>query len=769
MVPDETQEIFERLRHAISTAEGIGVLHENAGRLDDSLVSLLRDEADRLRDTGDKSGVEEMMTWVDEARSVVTRNLIFSAEPSGAEEAMAIIQANRERFDTAFVQLCVRIATEFIAKLHAFLETPPPDDPGALAQAKDLAAAASREITFINLVSSVSDLPEHKAQALLTGGLFLLVEARLEKRLGDSAGAERSRDKSRKLLMECAALPGVSKQIRARAEGNLAVLAGPANLREVKERQKNAQRLAEEAGDREMVRRVRRDRAYWFRKEGALDEALELYRKNIEDTEKALFEFSVPILWADEVAAAQPDYDGAVELCLELASQDERFGEQALEYTEKAKARAFLRSLASLGSSGPGAPARLIERREEIRRRMESFGSALASLPPDLAEKRRRESETLQMALARTEAGIEEYMTARALDLQCVPRSFADLAALAPRNGAILSFYTLDEKVLLFLLDTDGLTLPPVSVELSRQDLARVMVNIDLTLRIRGDYRTYDELQRKLDMEVDYFWPTKNLRFLHEKLIAPIREHLNGKTLLYIAPHGALRDIPFQALIEPDGKSLVDRFAIAYAPSLSILRHCRENARSELSSCFAAGVDSDSGGPENAAGEAAAVAGFFGTTSRPATKEALRSEAGEADVIHLACHSDPSCAYTSLQGLKMEDGLLRQQEIAAMRTRASLVCLSACETAHADLLPQPGQEMAGLVGAFMRAGAPSVMATMWPLSDRVALPLMRTLYGELKNGMNKAEALQAAQRAIKEEKRYSHPYFWAPLCLWGAM
>ena len=92
----------------------------------------------------------------------------------------------------------------------------------------------------------------------------------------------------------------------------------------------------------------------------------------------------------------------------------------------------------------------------------------------------------------------------------------------------------------------------------------------------------------------------------------------------------------------------------------------------------------------------------------------------ESDLLHLACHSDFGHGYTSFDGLLLEDGPLLPSEISALQCKASLVTLSACQSALADMMP--GAELSGLVGAFFRAGCPSVVASLWPLADRVALP-----------------------------------------------
>src|SRR5208283_75965 len=97
-----------------------------------------------------------------------------------------------------------------------------------------------------------------------------------------------------------------------------------------------------------------------------------------------------------------------------------------------------------------------------------------------------------------------------------------------------------------------------------------------------------------------------------------------------------------------------------------------------------------------------------------------------------ACHSDMAASFTAFSGLQLEDGALRQREIAAMKCHSSLVTLSACTTAGADTIARPGSELAGLVGAFFRAGCPSVVASLWPAADDVAVPLAEAFYTALK-------------------------------------
>jgi CHAT domain-containing protein len=77
----------------------------------------------------------------------------------------------------------------------------------------------------------------------------------------------------------------------------------------------------------------------------------------------------------------------------------------------------------------------------------------------------------------------------------------------------------------------------------------------------------------------------------------------------------------------------------------------------------------------------------------------------------------------------------------------------------------------GLTRAFLYAGAPSVIVTLWRAVDTSARDLMVQFYGNLDRSGDKAEALRQAKLAIIEQGRRSgrldRPYYWAPFILVG--
>src|SRR3970040_718169 len=100
-----------------------------------------------------------------------------------------------------------------------------------------------------------------------------------------------------------------------------------------------------------------------------------------------------------------------------------------------------------------------------------------------------------------------------------------------------------------------------------------------------------------------------------------------------------------------------------------------------------------------------------------------------------------------------------------LRLRPRLVTLSACETAlgasYFTEVPA-GDDFVGLTRAFLFAGSPSVLATLWEVDDRSTLPLMKSFYRQW-GQTDKARALAEAQRSRLNPGGPSRPpYFWAP-------
>ncbi|MFQ5525886.1 MAG: CHAT domain-containing protein [Thermoanaerobaculia bacterium] len=274
-------------------------------------------------------------------------------------------------------------------------------------------------------------------------------------------------------------------------------------------------------------------------------------------------------------------------------------------------------------------------------------------------------------------------------------------------------------------------------------------------------------------------------RRLFEQVLEPATDAIAGADRLLISPDGPLHVLPFSALVLPAFGEAVERphrFLVESKPIHRILsatlyaelRAARREGAGAGSSRVA--VFADAVSPSTVAGgdpgrgsalgplpesreEAHSVSAIFGRqariyTGRKATEARVRSVAADVDILHFAVHSlldersplnsSLVLSATGAPAAGQDNGLLQAWEVfETVRLDADLVTLSACQTAlGADL---GGEGLMGLARAFQFAGARSLLATLWTVSDRSTAELMRRFYTGLAAGDTKDAALRAAQ------------------------
>ncbi|MBI2297438.1 MAG: CHAT domain-containing protein, partial [Armatimonadetes bacterium] len=167
-------------------------------------------------------------------------------------------------------------------------------------------------------------------------------------------------------------------------------------------------------------------------------------------------------------------------------------------------------------------------------------------------------------------------------------------------------------------------------------------------------------------------------------------------------------------------------------------------------------------------------AGAVERLGKDATETAARTGTGGYRIVHFACHGllddiDPFGSALALSPDKQNDGLLRAYEILErVRLKADLVVLSACQTGLGERTKYEG--VVGLTRAFIYAGTPSVIVSLWSVSDESTAALMTELYRQLQAGKSKDEALRQAQLALLHDAahpEWSQPYYWAAFELVG--
>ncbi|QSE97088.1 CHAT domain-containing protein [Fulvivirga lutea] len=275
----------------------------------------------------------------------------------------------------------------------------------------------------------------------------------------------------------------------------------------------------------------------------------------------------------------------------------------------------------------------------------------------------------------------------------------------------------------------------------------------------------------------------------YDWLIKPVISVIGSKKRLIIFPDGVLNFLPFDALIDENGKYLAQRFEIKFSPSAQVRELLRNRQYSpnrkpflamggaiyekmeeppvELSDetkylelAIEARENAEKGAPQRQVyasifkskmnylpgtlQEVKNLSGIFSNaevyTGEQMTEAFIKnlSNSGKLKdyrVIHLATHGFAIPQFPQLSGVAMcifptmrnnQDGYLTAPEIAQLEMNADLVVLSACETALGKIYG--GEGVSGLMQSLLIGGANRALVTLWPVSDQGTMYFMTGLY-----------------------------------------
>lgn len=313
------------------------------------------------------------------------------------------------------------------------------------------------------------------------------------------------------------------------------------------------------------------------------------------------------------------------------------------------------------------------------------------------------------------------------------------------------------------------------------------------------------------DAAIDHRWANFNagrLEALYRILVKePAGKYLAGDAELIIVPDDLLYYFPFELLVTGTRGNqthyLAESHPISYSCSASLMnpgigrkRNAPKNLLAFGNPSFGAargsGIPGMSGllnrlksvlrgarfeALPNAEREVRAIAANFDDptvyTGKDATEGRLKAEASGYRIIHLATHfmtseNQPMQSKIALAqtGEGAEDGFLRMYEVYNLKLNADLTVLSGCSTGLGKL--SRGEGLIGMSRAFLHAGVPSIVASLWPVDDESTALFMGRFYLCLKNGMSRTRALQQAKIALIESKDLKRdPFYWAPFILIG--
>jgi CHAT domain-containing protein/tetratricopeptide (TPR) repeat protein len=257
------------------------------------------------------------------------------------------------------------------------------------------------------------------------------------------------------------------------------------------------------------------------------------------------------------------------------------------------------------------------------------------------------------------------------------------------------------------------------------------------------------------------------LEALGAALWQPASEFLDLPRRLIIVPHGPLHAVPFAALRHRD-HWVIDDHEVCVLPSAAMLPMLVECRPPRTESSLVVGV-ADMQAPE-IKNEALAVANALAVTpllDAQATAEEVARQLCTCHRAHLACHGQffPEAPWSS--GLRLFDRWLGTRDVYDLPSGPREVVLSGCDTAGLDVLA--GDELTGLVHAFLARGAQSVVASLWSANDASTLRIMMDLYKTPPTlvGVPSLSPSRLRKAQLLERARSPHPAFWAPFTFTG--
>ncbi len=347
------------------------------------------------------------------------------------------------------------------------------------------------------------------------------------------------------------------------------------------------------------------------------------------------------------------------------------------------------------------------------------------------------------------------------------PNNFSRLQPVLPADTAVVQLFPAENELYLFVATHDALKIRSVPVPAKHLH--------DRVERFRQHVMAYGREGGKFD------WASPTgadlsaiLIELGDALWAPIQPDLEGKSVVVFIPTGPLYYLPMQVLARPgNGRPhlLVEEKAVAVAAKSSDLESLERPAKGGRAMLALADPD---GSLDGARQEAADVAGLFPGSEvclgADATADHLARLKPDVGYLHFATHglldiSQPTDSYLLMAGA---DKQLTVTEIAGLDLApVRLVTLSACQSALAERQPEIGAELTSLADAFAFAGSPSLVASLWKVSDTSTRSLMVEFYRQLAAGKGRGEALRLAEVALLQQPDTAHPFHWAGFELLG--
>ncbi len=335
------------------------------------------------------------------------------------------------------------------------------------------------------------------------------------------------------------------------------------------------------------------------------------------------------------------------------------------------------------------------------------------------------------------------------------------------KNTTLVQYSLIDDKIYIWVVAPTGkISFKQTKLPANTKIKDLIVATRDSIGANRGRNRSKDDSKPQVKSD---------LKLLHKLLIAPIAQELpkDPNAIVTILPVDDLLIVPFAALQDAQDKYLIEQHTITIAPSIQVLGLTTSNANKN-------GTPLIVGNPimplfkgeqlanlQGAETEARAIGEILKTQpliGAAAEKKEVVRRMQTASLIHLATHGFFIQVEGELPGaVALTNGFLTSDEVFDMQLQADLVVLSACDTGRGDIT---GDGVIGLSRSLVVAGVPSVMVSLWEVSDEATKVLMEEFYQQLwVKKLPKAQALRQAM--LKTKQQFSDPNLWGAFMLVG--
>jgi CHAT domain-containing protein len=374
-----------------------------------------------------------------------------------------------------------------------------------------------------------------------------------------------------------------------------------------------------------------------------------------------------------------------------------------------------------------------------------------------------------EKALSYAEIGRAQLLRANEPN-EPVAMSASEISERIPPSVALIEFWFADRQLYTWVVRRGSITLIPTRLDSSA-----------LGRRIERFRREIKDKSSK---------GKQDSRALFDILISPLETLLRGARTVVLVLDEELYNLPFAALLDPAGRYLIERYALAVSPSASL--YIRARSRGEQRAAFPLRSVLSLGDPDldrqvlqnlprlaKAREEAVQITRLYPESAvrlgADATRQAFLAGLATYDIVHFAGHAvvnpiEPASSFLALAPSMSgrDSGILYVHDLYGVPSPVSrLVVLSACSTAWGDA--RLGEGVAGIARPFLSAGVPAVVGSFWQVDDYVGAALFVRFYRRLRAGLQISEALRQAQIEMlsSSDSQLSDESSWAGFQVFG--